>query len=115
MPPLIARRGYLLLEVLMALAVASCLALSSLAVLSLGGNYLASVAVRKEIVVSAFSFLEQREAGIAPVDKQFRKGVCNYTLDEERKGFFKGESILIRGDLAGVRNQTVIWRPLSYR
>ena len=105
--------GYVLLDVLMALAVASSLAVSSLIVLSFGGSYYASVAVRKEIAVSAFSFLEQMEAGIASPAERFQKGALVYKINAENRGLFTGAVIAVEGDLVNQRHGITIWRPLN--
>ena len=107
-----AQRGYALMSVLMALAVASLLAVSSLVVLSFGGNYYASVDMRKEIAVRTFSFLEQKEAGIVSPSDCFRKGALFYTVQAENRGALLGENIVVEGEEGNQRQRFTVWRPL---
>lgn len=103
--------GYVLMDVLMALVVASSLAISSLIVLSYGGSYYASVAVRKEIAVSAFSFLEQIEVGGISPTERFQKGALVYKVNAENRGLSTGEAIIVEGDLGNRWHGITIWRP----
>ena len=110
--------GYVLMDVLMALGVTSILAVSSLMILSFAGNYYVSVAVRKEIVVSTFSFLEQMETGFVPSGECFRKGPLVYTVHPENRSLLagekitKGEMIAIEGNEGNQRQRITFWRPL---
>lgn len=105
------RCGYILMDVLLALAVSSAIAVSSLMILSFGGSYYASVDVRKQIAVSTFSFLEQREAGIIPPTERFQKGSLTYTIRADNRGLFKGENIAVEGNEENQRQRIIVWHP----